>query len=156
MFTEADVPNPPLITFAHDIARLNCIWDDTLTFWSPTNAVFFMKGQAIVLVYLPVLYSHWKGQQWDGLKKLYSEWKVCLTFLPLTACSQGLLPSPSLNAIEQGPSTTFGRSFLTTESRCHTPGSSKPCTINRRRTTQRRCRRQELSMVIRLINTFRI
>jgi hypothetical protein len=75
MFSEDDVPNPPLMTFAHDIARLNSIWDDTSTFWTPADAVFFVKGQAIALVYLPELYRRWKGQQWDGLKKQYSEWK---------------------------------------------------------------------------------
>jgi hypothetical protein len=31
--TEDYVPNPPVLTFAHDIARLNYIWDDTSGFW---------------------------------------------------------------------------------------------------------------------------
>jgi len=75
MFTEADIPNPPLFTFAHEIARLNSIWDDTSTFWAPTDAIFFVKGHAIALIYLPELYRRWKGQQWEGLKKQYSEWK---------------------------------------------------------------------------------
>jgi hypothetical protein len=74
---EDDVPNPPALTFAHDIARLNSIWDDTSVFWDGSKAVFAVKGEPVALVHWPVLYGRWKGSQWDGLKKLFSEWKVC-------------------------------------------------------------------------------
>jgi hypothetical protein len=76
-FTEADVPNPPALTFANDISRLNCVWDDTSEFWDATQAPFAVKGEPIALVHWQALYSRWKGKQWDGLKKPYSNWKVC-------------------------------------------------------------------------------
>lgn len=75
-FTEADVPNPPALTFANDISRLNCVWDDTSEFWDVTQAPFAVKGEPIALVHWQALYSRWKGKQWEGLKKPYSNWKV--------------------------------------------------------------------------------
>lgn len=74
--TEDDVPNPTALTFAHDIAHLNCIWDDTSGFWDGSKAAFAINGERIALMHWPVLYGRWKGLQWEGLKKLFSEWKV--------------------------------------------------------------------------------
>ncbi|KAF8232777.1 hypothetical protein L208DRAFT_1270369 [Tricholoma matsutake] len=59
--TEDDVPNPPVLTFAHDITHLNSIWDNTSMFWDSSKAVFSVKGEPVALVHWPVLYGCWKG-----------------------------------------------------------------------------------------------
>ena len=80
---EDDVPNPPAPLFADNIACLASIWDDESPLWDLSQAVFKLKDRPIALKHWVDVYSRWKRQQWDGLKKPYSQWKVspsCRTF----------------------------------------------------------------------------
>jgi hypothetical protein len=56
--------------------------------WDPSQAVFKLKGKPITLKHWVDVYSRWKGQQWSGLKKPYSQWKVS-PLLPLLFFLEG-------------------------------------------------------------------
>lgn len=64
--TDADVPNPPVISFVDDITRLNCIWDDTSMAWNPVDCVLHIHDCPITLVYWKAIYSYGKKGQWRG------------------------------------------------------------------------------------------
>lgn len=74
-FTEAQVPDPPALTFTSNIARLNRMWDDTSSHWGK-ESVLSILGHPIALVYWPQVYKYWKGDQWKGTKGKWFEWKV--------------------------------------------------------------------------------
>jgi hypothetical protein len=88
-FTPDDVPLPPAPTFAHDLPRLNRMWDDTSTYWDGQSALR-IKGIPIAIIYWPIVYASskvdgpWKSGHWNILKSRHSEWKVRRTpFLSL-------------------------------------------------------------------------
>jgi hypothetical protein len=80
-FTPDDVPLPPAPTFAHDLPRLNRMWDDTSTYWDGQSALR-IKGIPIAIIYWPIIYASskvdgpWKSGHWNILKSRHSEWKV--------------------------------------------------------------------------------
>jgi len=74
-FTVRDIPDPPAASFAHDIPRLNGMWDDTSEHWIHWS-VLVMAGHPIPLVYWPQVYRYGKTDQWKGTKSKWYEWKV--------------------------------------------------------------------------------
>jgi hypothetical protein len=80
-FTPDDVPLPPAPTFAHDLPRLNRMWDDTSTYWDGQSALR-IKGIPIAIIHWPIVYASskvdgpWKSGHWNVLKSHHSEWKV--------------------------------------------------------------------------------
>ena len=81
-FTAADVKAPPIISFAHDIAGLNCMWDDTSSNWD-NKSPLVICGRPIALVYWRDVYKssrgkneHWKPGQWRGTKDKWFKWRV--------------------------------------------------------------------------------
>lgn len=80
-FTPNDVPLPPAPTFAHDLPRLNRMWDDTSAYWDGQSALR-IKGIPIAIIYWPIIYASskidgpWKSGHWNILKSRHSEWKV--------------------------------------------------------------------------------
>ena len=79
-FTQADVPDPPAVSFTSNIPRLNRMWDDTSTHWDG-NSALSIQGHSIALVHWPGIYRYWKQDQWKGTKAKWFEWKVCC-FVP--------------------------------------------------------------------------
>lgn len=79
-FTEADIPNPPAISFASDLPRLNRMWDDTSIHWDQ-QSVLTIHGCPIALIYWKDVYTaksgiSWKPGQWKGIKGKWFDWKV--------------------------------------------------------------------------------
>ena len=86
-FTEEDIPIPPAISFAENLALLNQMWDDTPPHWQG-NSVLAIHGVPIPIVYWKNIYSRLHGE-WKGLKSNWSLWKACFPSFPnRTSCSQ--------------------------------------------------------------------
>jgi hypothetical protein len=73
----ADVPNPSVVSFVEDIARLNRIWDDTSTFWTPGDCALRIHGHPITLVHWKAVYSYGKKGQCRGTRNKWADWQVC-------------------------------------------------------------------------------
>ena len=73
-FVEADIPIPPAVSFAENLALLNQMWDDTPPHWQG-NSVLIIRGVPIPIVYWKKIYSRLHGE-WKGLKSNWSLWKV--------------------------------------------------------------------------------
>lgn len=74
-FTQDDVPDPPAVSFADDIPKLNSMWDDSPAHWG-REAHLIINGHLIPLVYWPDAYRYGKKKQWQGTKAKWHEWKV--------------------------------------------------------------------------------
>jgi hypothetical protein len=74
--TKAEVPDPPAVSFATDIARLNRIWDDTSMYWTPAQCALQIHGHPIALVHWPAIYSYGKKGQWRGTLNKWTDWQV--------------------------------------------------------------------------------
>ena len=72
------IPDPPLISYAKDIAKLNRVWDDTSPFWSPTEVPFQIQEVPVALTYWKDLYAYGKTGHWKGTKSKWADWKVLL------------------------------------------------------------------------------
>ena len=81
-YMAADIPNPPTISFVHDLARLFRSWDDNSPDWDGSSPLR-IRGKCIALVYWPTLYRYRETKQWHGIKQRWFEWKVCSSFLIL-------------------------------------------------------------------------
>ncbi|KAF8868456.1 hypothetical protein CPB84DRAFT_1740413 [Gymnopilus junonius] len=80
VFTADDVPVPPAVSFARDIATLNMMWDDTSEHWK-NDSKMRIKGIPIAIVYWNDIYTskpniNWKPKQWKGIKGKWFNWKV--------------------------------------------------------------------------------
>ena len=71
--TRTEVPDPPAVSFATDIARLNRIWDDTSMYWTPAECVLKIHNHPIALVHWPAIYSYGKKGQWRGTLNKWSD-----------------------------------------------------------------------------------
>jgi len=93
-FDSRDVPDPLMVSFAKDIARLGRVWDDTRPEFNALECTLKIKGHAIAVKHWPTCYKYSHDRQWDGIKKIWNEWKVrlgcnCMTtysYQPLSAC----------------------------------------------------------------------
>ncbi|KAG1825453.1 uncharacterized protein BJ212DRAFT_1294889 [Suillus subaureus] len=56
----SEIPDPPAISFAHDILHLNDMWDDHTEHWK--------------VEYWPLLYCYGKQQQWQGMKNKWNDY----------------------------------------------------------------------------------
>jgi hypothetical protein len=81
-FSESETPDPPAVSFAHDIPRLNGMWDDTTSHWGGSS-VLVIQGRPIAITYWCNIYSYAKSKknQWKGMKAKWFEWKVRLASL---------------------------------------------------------------------------
>ncbi|KAG2141618.1 hypothetical protein BD769DRAFT_1349586, partial [Suillus cothurnatus] len=71
----SEIPDPPAISFAHDIPRLNDMWDDHTEHWKGLS-VIVIRGHPIAVEYWPLLYRYGKQQQWQGTKNKWNDWRV--------------------------------------------------------------------------------
>jgi len=83
-FMEGDIPTPPVILFAENLALLNQMWDDAPSHWQG-NSVLVICGVPIPIVYWKNIYSRLHGE-WKGLKSNWSLWKA--SFSPFPICSR--------------------------------------------------------------------
>ncbi|KAJ4476811.1 hypothetical protein C8R41DRAFT_963939, partial [Lentinula lateritia] len=77
-FKYHDIPEPSLqLSFTHDIARLDRIWDDKGSHWDPMDCatVSSINGVPVALCYWQQIYKGKKDQHWDGIKGMWSEWR---------------------------------------------------------------------------------
>ena len=72
------IPDPPLISYAKDVAKLNRVWDDTSPFWSPMEVPFQIQEVPVALMYWKDLYAYGKTGHWKGTKSKWADWKVLL------------------------------------------------------------------------------
>jgi hypothetical protein len=70
------IPDPPLVSYAKDIAKLNRVWDDTSPFWSAAEVPFQIQEVPVALVYWKDLYAYGKTGHWKGIKSKWADWKV--------------------------------------------------------------------------------
>jgi hypothetical protein len=70
-----DILNPPAVSFADDIPRLNSMWDDTTPHWCGKSPLV-VGGHPIPVLYWPELYKYGKKDQWKGTKGKWFEWKI--------------------------------------------------------------------------------
>ncbi|KAJ4484560.1 hypothetical protein C8R41DRAFT_868552 [Lentinula lateritia] len=77
-FKYHDIPEPLLqLSFAHDIIRLDHIWDDKQPNWDPVDCatVSVINGVPVALCYWQQVYKGKKDQRWDSIKGVWSEWR---------------------------------------------------------------------------------
>ncbi|KAJ4499946.1 hypothetical protein C8R41DRAFT_812696 [Lentinula lateritia] len=77
-YKECDLREPPSITFATNISRLDRVWDDEQPSWDPEDCgtnLLSVNGAPIALRYWRDVFSGKKNNVWASLKKLWSEWK---------------------------------------------------------------------------------
>ncbi|KAF8827161.1 hypothetical protein HHX47_DHR5000771 [Lentinula edodes] len=82
-FKDCDLREPPSITFASNIPRLDRVWDDERPSWDPQDCgknLLSINGTPIALRYWRDVFSGKKSNVWASLKKLWSEWKVGFHF----------------------------------------------------------------------------
>lgn len=73
------IPDPPLISYAKDIGKLNRVWDNASPFWSPGEAPFQIEGTPVALIYWKELYAYGKTGHWKATKSKWADWKVSHT-----------------------------------------------------------------------------
>jgi len=78
-FTDANVPAPPAVSFADNLALLNQMWDNTAPHWQG-HSELIICGVPVPVKYWKDIYSHSKSNpsQWKGVKSNWSLWKVQL------------------------------------------------------------------------------
>jgi hypothetical protein len=115
-FTAADVRAPPIITFVHDIAGLNCMWDDTTSNWDGVSPLI-INGRPIPLVYWRDIYKssrkrgeHWKEGQWRGTKGKWFKWRVSYT-LSISALTDSVVFQVVVHRYRQGTPEEFWKEF---------------------------------------------
>ncbi|KAJ3930206.1 MAG: hypothetical protein NXY57DRAFT_1040177 [Lentinula lateritia] len=70
-YKECDLREPPSITFASNIPRLDHVWDDERPSWDPEDC-----GKNLLSINgTPITLRGKKSSVWASLKKLWSEWK---------------------------------------------------------------------------------
>ncbi|KAJ3804795.1 hypothetical protein F5876DRAFT_82601 [Lentinula aff. lateritia] len=77
-FESADICDPRQISFATNIPRLECVWDDEGPNWDPADCgvnLLSINGTPIALRYWPEVFSGKKDAHWKALKKNWTEWK---------------------------------------------------------------------------------
>ncbi|KAJ4486413.1 hypothetical protein C8R41DRAFT_921285 [Lentinula lateritia] len=77
-FKESELSEPPSITFATNISRLDRVWDDERPNWDPEDCgkrLLSINGIPIALRYWRGVFSGKKSSVWASLKKIWSEWK---------------------------------------------------------------------------------
>jgi hypothetical protein len=74
-FTVESIPDPPFVSFANNLPRLNSMWDDTTPHWCGMSPLV-IGGHPIAVVYWPDVYKYGKKDQWKGTKAKWFEWKV--------------------------------------------------------------------------------
>ena len=79
--SQSTIPDPPLVLYAKDIAKLNWVWDDSSPFWSPEEVPFQIEGIPVALVYWKELYAYGKTGHWKGTKSKWADWKVSYSCL---------------------------------------------------------------------------
>lgn len=82
-FEYANIIDPPQLTFASNISRLDRLWDDERPNWDQTDCgkVSIIRGATVALRYWPDVYKHKNDKRWHGAKTLWIEWKVCSSFV---------------------------------------------------------------------------
>ncbi|KAF9046754.1 hypothetical protein BJ165DRAFT_1474000 [Panaeolus papilionaceus] len=83
--TEADIPDPPSISFTNDkIDNLNAMWDFTPPHYRDTSPLI-VKNIRIPIKHWRDLYKsriklplgrYWKENQWNGIKRYYGKWRI--------------------------------------------------------------------------------
>lgn len=74
-FRESDIPDPPAISYAKSLEDLLLVWTDNSTRWNGTSPLK-INDVPIPIVYWPIVYKYWRGTQWQGVKKVWFDWKV--------------------------------------------------------------------------------
>lgn len=74
---QEDIPDPPFVTFSKDIKKLNRVWDDSITSWSPAKCALEINGTKVPVKYWRNVYMYGKPGQRKGLKSRWGDWKVC-------------------------------------------------------------------------------
>lgn len=85
------IPDPPAVSFADDIPRLNSMWDDTTPHWCGRSPLV-VGGHPIPVSYWPELYKYGKKDQWKGTKTKWFEWKVCFLLCHQCHTELAILP----------------------------------------------------------------
>ena len=91
-FADTDVPAPPAVSFADNLALLNQMWDDAAPHWQGCSELVIC-GVPVPVKYWKDIYSRSKSNpgQWKGVKSNWSLWKVqlLLSWLlqPVSYCS---------------------------------------------------------------------
>jgi hypothetical protein len=105
------VPDPPAVSFANDLPRLNGMWDYKLPHWSGTSSLV-VNGHPVPVVHWPELYKYGRKDQWKGMKARWFEWKVTfLYFLSVSFLVPTLLFQVVVERYREGTPEEFWRTF---------------------------------------------
>ncbi|KAG2114583.1 uncharacterized protein F5147DRAFT_569971 [Suillus discolor] len=71
---DAEIPDPPAISFVNNISWLNSMWDDCMVHWQG-ESVMNIQGHLIALEYWPLLYHYGCDHQWKSMKSKWTDWR---------------------------------------------------------------------------------
>jgi hypothetical protein len=74
---DSGIPDPPAVSFADDIPRLNGMWDDHTEHWQG-RSVITIQGHPIAIEYWPLLYRYGGDNRWKGTKSRWTDYRVGL------------------------------------------------------------------------------
>ncbi|KAJ7886114.1 hypothetical protein B0H14DRAFT_3127900 [Mycena olivaceomarginata] len=109
-FCESDIPNSPVVGDAKNFEDLLGVWNDRFPQRSG-NSPLKIIDVPIPLIYWPSVYKYWKGNQWKGVKKLWSQWKsrfgseveAFLLHSNVYAVDATFFPPPTFDSAEDSP-----------------------------------------------------
>lgn len=76
MFSDGDIPPPPMLSFPIDMARLNKMWDDYDARRWDNSSPLEILGVRIPVVYWPQLYRYRPTGHWGQMKQRWLDCKV--------------------------------------------------------------------------------
>ncbi|KAJ6471051.1 hypothetical protein C8R45DRAFT_1015359 [Mycena sanguinolenta] len=63
------------------------VWTDKSPDWNGKSPLK-VKGVPVPLVYWPLVYKYWKGNQWKGAKKSWFQWKILMQAMTRTSLDE--------------------------------------------------------------------
>lgn len=81
-FKYVDILDPPQLTFATNIPRLDRVWDDERPNWDADDCakISVLRGVTVALRYWPDVFKFKDDKRWLAAKTNWTEWKVCCLF----------------------------------------------------------------------------
>ncbi|KZT03853.1 uncharacterized protein LAESUDRAFT_659101 [Laetiporus sulphureus 93-53] len=74
-FDSKEIPDPPYISFAKDLDKLDRMWDDHSPSWDNSSPLI-LRETSIALIHWPKVYHYRQDKCWAGIKQHWSTWKV--------------------------------------------------------------------------------
>ncbi|KIM73073.1 hypothetical protein PILCRDRAFT_81408 [Piloderma croceum F 1598] len=69
-----DIPDPPGLSFVHDLSKLDRLWDDSSPQWDRLSPVV-IRGVPIAIIHWQTIYCYGHNRWWRGISQKWYQWK---------------------------------------------------------------------------------